>query len=87
LKVVSRTPATTATYSDVRLNEPGSIQIKSPVTRCGIHPSCAPCSVVFPSVLYTSVRQIEAHYGNFILDFSHAISRRLLLDAASLVEG
>ena len=35
----------------------------------------------------TSVREIEAHYGKFILDFSDAISRRVLLDTASLVEG
>jgi integrase len=30
----------------------------------------------------TSVREIEAHYGKFILDFSDAISRRVLLDTA-----
>ena len=28
------------------------------------------------------VREIEAHYGKFILDFSDAISRRVLLDTA-----
>ena len=35
----------------------------------------------------TSVREIEAHYGKFILDFSDAISRRVLLDTASPVGG
>jgi integrase len=35
----------------------------------------------------TSVREIEAHYGKFILDFSDAISRRVLLDTASPVAG
>jgi integrase len=35
----------------------------------------------------TSVREIEAHYGKFILDFSDAISRRALLDTAGPVGG
>src|SRR5271166_6541585 len=35
----------------------------------------------------TSVREIEAHYGKFILDFSDAISRRVLLDTVSPVGG
>ena len=35
----------------------------------------------------TSVREIEAHYGKFILDFSDAISRRVLLDTAELGVG
>jgi hypothetical protein len=33
------------------------------------------------------VREIEAHYGKFILDFSDAISRRVLLDTAGPVGG